>query len=133
MSNVPLRTSARMALLIGIVLPLAETVRRIHQILDLNEFFNWFDDYLLGAIFVYAAYRALKKKNDAVSYLLAAWGIGVGGLFLSFMGQFTYYQPSSGDPGIFSTTLVAIVKGVILLYMIIGLHKAIQANSAKMK
>ena len=123
-----LKVSAKMAVVLGVFLPLAETVRRINQILDYREFFNWFDDYILGAILLWAAYRVFKKKNNSIAYLIAAWGIAAGALFLSFLGQFKYYQASSGDPGIFSTTFVAVVKGLILVYIIIGLIKAIKAN-----
>jgi hypothetical protein len=61
--------------------------------------------------------------------LIAAWGVGTGALFLSFLGQFDYYRTAAGDPGIFSTTLVAIVKGIILGYMLIGLHLSIKSNN----
>jgi hypothetical protein len=129
MQNKQLIISAKMAVVMGVLLPLAETIRRIDQILDFREFFSWFDDYLLGAVLLWAAYCAFKKVQKAVAYLIAAWGIGTGALFLSFFGQFSYYQTASGDPGIFSTTFVAIAKGLILLYMIIGLLKAIKADT----
>ena len=63
-----------------------------------------------------------------MAYLIAAWGTGTGALFLSFLGQFRYFQTGSEAPGLFSTGLVAVVKGLILLYMVIGLGKAIKAN-----
>ena len=129
MTSDSLKTSAKMALGLGLFLPIAETIRRVNQILDYREFFNWFDDYMLGAILVWAAYLTLKGVKNAVAYLIAAWGVATGALFLSFLGQFRYYQTALGDPGIFSTTLVVIVKGLILLYILIGLKKAIKANS----
>ena len=129
MENNSLKTSVRMAIVMGILLPLAETFRRSNQLLDPARFFSWFDDYLLGGILLVAAYRVKKKKQNAVSFLIAAWGIGVGALFLSFLGQFDYYRTAAGDPGIFSTTLVAIVKGMILGYMLIGLHLSIKSNN----
>ncbi len=43
-----LKISMRMALFMGIFLPLAETLRRSNQLLDPARFINWFDDYLLG-------------------------------------------------------------------------------------
>jgi len=117
-----------MAVGMGLFLPIAETVRRINQILDYREFFSWFDDYMLGAILLWGAYLVFKNAKNSVAYLIAAWGIAAGALFLSFLGQFKYYQTTSGDPGIFSTTFVAVAKGLILLYIIIGLKKAIKAN-----
>jgi hypothetical protein len=123
-----LSISVKMAIIMGIFLPLAETARRSNQLLDLTKFFNWFDDYLLGLTLLTAAYLVKKRKPNAISYLIAAWGICVGALFLSFLGQFKYYQTTTGDPGIFPTTLVAIVKGIILVYMLIGLHLSIKSN-----
>lgn len=117
-----------MALIMGVILPLAETVRRINQILDYRQFFSWFDDYILGAVLLLSAYQVIKNTKNSGAYLIAAWGIGTGALFLSFIGQFRYYQTNSGDPGVFSTTFVAIAKGLILFYMLIGLSKAIKAN-----
>ncbi len=117
-----------MAVGLGLFLPIAETVRRINQIFDYREFFSWFDDYLLGAALLCSAYLVFKETKNSVAYLIATWGIATGALFLSFLGQFKYYQTDSGDPGIFSTTFVAVVKGIILLYILIGLKKAINAN-----
>ena len=131
MINKDLKASANMAVVMGFFLPVAETVRRINQIVDFKEFFSWFDDYILGAVLLFAAYNVFKESRNAVAFLIAAWGIGTGALLLSFLGQFTYYQTAAGDPGIFSTTFVAIAKGLILIYMIIGLAKAIKANQHK--
>lgn len=122
-----LTTSAKMAVVMGVLLPTAETVRRIHQVLALSDFFDWFDDYILGGILLGAAYLVFKKRKNAVAYLIAAWGIGAGALFLSFIAQFNYYN--GAEPGIFSTTLVAVAKGLILTYMLVGLNLAIKANS----
>jgi hypothetical protein len=124
-----LKTSVRMAIIMGIFLPLAETIRRANQLLDLTRFFNWFDDYLLGLALLVGAYLVQKKKQNSISYLIAAWGIGVGALFLSFLAQFDYYQTPTGDPGIFPTTFVAVAKGIILGYMLIGLYLSIKSNN----
>ncbi len=117
-----------MAIVLGLFLPIAETVRRINQILDYRAFLSWFDDYILGATLLWSAYLVFKKTKNSVAYLITAWGIAAGALFLSFLEQFKYYQTTSGDPGIFSTSLVAVVKGLILVYILIGLKKAISAN-----
>jgi hypothetical protein len=117
-----------MAIIMGIFLPLAETVRRVNQIFDLTKFFSWFDDYILGIILLIAAYLVKKKRHNSTSLLIAAWGIASGALFLSFLGQFEYYRTPSGDPGIFSTSFVAVAKGLILSYMLIGLYLSIKSQ-----
>ena len=116
-----------MAFAMGIFLPLAETVRRFQQIGDLSQFFAWFDDYILGGILLFAAWTLKSNKPNAISYMIAAWGIGVGALFLSFMGQFQYIQSDTDDPGgFFSVWTVFVAKGLILLFMIIGMLKSIK-------
>lgn len=119
----------RMATIMGVFLPLAETVRRSNQIFDLTKFFSWFDDYILGVVLLIAAYLVKKKIKDSISFLIAAWGFVSGALFLSFLGQFEYYGTNTGDPGIFPTSFVAIAKGLILGYMLIGLYMGIKSNS----
>lgn len=128
MKNKPLKISTKMATIMGVFLPLAETVRRSNQIFDLTKFFSWFDDYILGATLLIAVYLVKKKINNSVSFLIAAWGFVSGALFLSFLGQFEYYRTPTGDPGIFSTSFVAIAKGLILGYMFIGLYLGIKAS-----
>jgi hypothetical protein len=130
MENNSLKISMRMALFMGVFLPLAETLRRSNQLFDPARFVNWFDDYLLGGALLVAVYLVKKKRPNSISHLIAAWGVAVGALFLSFIGQFEYYQTATGDPGIFSTTLVAVIKGLLLIYMFIGLGLSIKANGA---
>ena len=115
-----------MAIAIGIILPIAETIRRANQLLDPTYFMLWFDDYILGGLFVIAAWRALKQKKNSLALLTGVWGIGVGALFLSFLGQLDYLK--TGDPGLFDTTLVLVVKGLILLYMTVGLWLSVKAS-----
>jgi hypothetical protein len=131
MSDKRIKTSANMAVALGFFLPVAETVRRINQLFDFREFFSWFDDYILGAVLLWAAYSVFKNKKYSVKYLIAAWSIATVALLLSFIGQFRYYKTASGDPGIFTTTFVVVAKGLILLYILIGLTKAIKANLSK--
>ncbi len=131
MENKSLKTSIRMASIMGVFLPLAETVRRSNQIFDLTKFFSWFDDYILGSVLLIAVYLAKKRINNSISFLIAAWGFVSGALFLSFLAQFDYYRTPTGDPGIFSTSFVAIAKGLILVYMLTGLYMAIKSNSYK--
>ena len=129
MKNNYLKISIRMATIMGIFLPFIETVRRSNQILDPTKFLNWFDDYILGGVLLISVYLVKKRAINSLSYLIAAWGFTSGALFLSFLAQFDIY--ANNDPGIFPTQLVAIVKGLILGYMLIGLYLAIESNSAE--
>jgi hypothetical protein len=72
-------------------------------------------------------YLVKKQAPDAMSLFIAAWVFVAGALFLSFLAQFDIF--AKADPGIFPTGLVAITKGLILLYMLTGLYLAIKSNS----
>ena len=120
--------SMKMLVAMGVFLPLVETVRRSNQIFIPAEFLSWFDDYILGGILLWAAYRLQKRCKNADLHGIAAWGIGTGALFLSLLGQVKDY--AKGDPGIFSTQLVLIAKLIILIYMAVGLHLSIRATEA---
>lgn len=86
-----LKTSVKMATVMGLFLPLAETVRRSNQLSDLTRFFYWFDDYMLGGVLLIAVYLVKRRTNNAISFLIAAWGFTAGALFLSFLSQFGCY------------------------------------------
>ncbi len=117
-----------MAVIMGIFIPLAETVRRFHQLTDISQFLFWFDDYILGGILLWAAWKLKTDHSRGILYMIAAWGIGAGALFLSFLGQFDYIFTGQNDVGgIFSVWVVLFAKGFILAYMIIGLWLSIKA------
>jgi len=120
-----------MAILLGIFLPLAETARRIHEILAFQNFFRWFDDYTLGAAMLLAAYAVWKQKQNATLYLIAAWGVAAGGLTGSLYGQFDGYFKSMADAGVFSSGFVLIAKALILFYILLGLQQSIKATIHK--
>lgn len=119
-----------MALIMGIFLPLAETVRRFHQLSDITQFFHWFDDYMLGGILIWSALYLKREKPNAFLYMIAAFGIGTGALFLSFLGQVDYIISGETDPGgVFSVWFVLIAKALILGYMIFGMIKSIEESN----
>jgi hypothetical protein len=117
-----------MAFVMGIFLPLAETVRRIHQIIAFQDFFRWFDDYCLGGVLLLAGLSVKKKKENSKEYLIAAWGIASGGLLLSLFGQLSDYSANISDAGIFNSGFVLTAKILILTFMFVGLYKSIKTN-----
>lgn len=133
MDNQPLKQSVRMAVVMGIFLPLAETVRRSNHILDISRFLNWFDDYILGGVLLLAAYLVLRQVANGITYLVAAWSFAAGALALSFLGQLDYFRTHTADPGIFNTAFIAFAKGMIFIYLMVGLGLAIKANAIREK
>ena len=73
------RFSISAAFVLGIALPLLETVRRYHQMLDPHFFFSWFDDYMLGGFLLFAAYKAHKDFESGQKILSAGWGAATAG------------------------------------------------------
>lgn len=128
MHNKALRISIIMALVLGVLLPLAESARRIQQILAMQDVLRWFDDYLLGAVLLLAAF-VVKSKPHKVGYLVAAWGIAAGALTGSLLGQLDHYFAAIKDEGIFASGIVVIAKAVILAYILIGLRYSMKANN----
>lgn len=126
--NSALRLSMRMAFAMGIFLPVLETIRRINQILLPQYFIHWFDDYILGAILIWTAWSVYKGKQNSSHYLIAAWGIAVGVLFMSFLYQIDLYINPGEEPGVFSKHLVAVVKGLLLAYILVGLSNSIKGQ-----
>lgn len=121
----------RLAFGMGAFLPLAETVRRFHQLTDLGELWSWFDDYVLGGCLLLAAYAVRVGWENATTWLVAAWGAGSGALFLSLLGQIRYVRSPTGDPGIFSAGFVLAAKALILATMLLGLWTGVRANAAE--
>ena len=119
----------QMAVFLGIFLPLAETIRRIHEILAFENFLHWFDDYTLGAVMLMAAFSVWKRKQNSTQYLIAAWGMAAGGLTLSLYGQIDGYSKNIGDAGIFSSGFVLMAKAAILFFILLGLQKSIKSTT----
>jgi len=117
-----------MAIFLGIFLPLAETIRRIPEIIAFQNFFRWFDDYLLGANLLLAAFAVYKQKQNSTMYLIAAWGAAAGALAGSLCGQFDAYFKSLADAGVFSSGFVLVAKAAFLVYILIGLQQSIKAT-----
>lgn len=74
--------SRRLAYIGGVIAPLAETIRRWSTWQENPA--NFFDDYLLGALLIYGAWRTGRNVHDGQRFLIAAWGVacGLGLLFI---------------------------------------------------
>lgn len=129
--NKPLHTSMRMAFALGIILPLAETIRRIHEVLAFENILHWLDDYILETVLLCAAYATREQKQNSPQYLIVAWGMAAGALALSLLGQLDGYLNHTVDAGIFSSGLVLCAKAAILAFIIFGLQQSIKATNYK--
>jgi hypothetical protein len=112
--SLPLRLSRTLALAGAPLLVIAETARRWHQ---LDEPAIWpaiFDDYLVGAALLAAAWCAGRRPRHARAALAAAWAFGVGLGYSSVFGHATHLDEP--DPSSLPHTLVfAIILSLWLI------------------
>jgi hypothetical protein len=115
----PLDFPRRLAIAAGILLPLAETIRRWHQLGQAHMLFAWLDDILLGAFLLYAAWKVGRDSVSGQRFLAAAWGCACGMGYFSFFGQLARLDQL--DPAGIPSASVAAVKGVGLALAIAAL------------
>jgi hypothetical protein len=122
----PLVRVRQMAYLIGILLPLAETVRRSGS---LAEWWLWADDYLIGVSLLAAARLSRDRSAPGERALAAAWGLTCGMGYYSLVGHLLRIEEAdvSGLPG----WVVPLVIGVGLAIAIWSLISIICAPLAR--
>jgi len=79
--------SRYLALVLGVLTPLAETIRRWSTWRENPP--TLFDDYILGAFLLYGAWRVGKDVRSGQRFLAAAWAFMCGMAYLSFFANFT--------------------------------------------
>jgi hypothetical protein len=114
-----------LAIVGGILLPSVEVVRRFHQLLDPSMFTAWFDDFLIGGLLLYGAWRTRHEVARGLPYLTAAWGFACGMGYGSFFGQLATLRTQPLDVSGVSGTLAVTFKGVALAIGVIGLITAL--------
>lgn len=123
--------SRYLAIVLGILIPLAETVRR---------WSTWrenpaalFDDYILGAFLLYGAWRVGKDARSGQRFLAAAWAFMCGMAYLSFFGQLHQISLGEHDPAPIPSTWVAVIKGIGLalgvLALVVSLRRLPESES----
>ena len=119
-----IRFSRRLAIIGGILAPLAETIRRWSTWQEWPPTF--FDDYLLGAFLLYGAWRTGRDVRGGQRFLAAAWGLACGFGYYSFFGQLLSMRLHEVDPAPVSSGWVAAIKGVALVLAILALVAALK-------
>lgn len=111
--------SRNLAIVIGILTPIAETIRRWNQLGQLSIWPVWLDDFALGAFLLYGAWRTAKDVRTGRPFLAAAWAFTCGMAYASFVSQLqSLNQP---DPAQIPSGFVAVIKGVGLALAIVAL------------
>src|SRR5262249_10185943 len=107
--------------------PVAETVRR---------WSTWqedppalFDDYILGVLLLYGAWRVGRDARRGQCFLAAAWGFFCGLAYGGFFGQLYRLRHGEADPAPIPSEWVAVIKGVGFALGIMALLLTLWAKS----
>ncbi len=98
---------------------MAETIRRWHTWRDDPP--SFFDDYIIGALLLYGAWRVGKDARKGQRFLVAGWAFLCGMAYGSFFGQLQDMKLGLSDPAPISSAGVAMIKGIGLALGVLGL------------
>ena len=111
--------SRNLAFVLGVITPVAETIRR---------WSTWrtdppalFDDYILGGLLLYGAWRVSQDARTGQRFLAAGFAFMCGMAYYSFFGQLHNLKTGVPDPAPISSAWVAVIKGVGLALAVLGL------------
>jgi hypothetical protein len=104
------------AYVLGIALPVLEAARRRTNFDNIPAYI---DDFLIGAILLWAARAVSRGRPYGPALLTAAWGLLCGGMWGSFFGQFENKLPT--DISGLSNGIVMLIKGCIYVVAIVAL------------
>jgi hypothetical protein len=116
--------SETLAWVAGVVLPVGETLRRWGTWWDVP--LAYFDDVLIGAFFLAAAFRSRRGDAAGSRWLAASFAFGCGMAYSSW--TFTMGQLERIDPSGVSGVTAAAVKAAMLGLSVAGLVGALRGR-----
>jgi hypothetical protein len=127
-THMPFSFSRRVAFALGILLPLAELVRRSQQLGTLAVL-PQLADFLIGGCLLYAALRCRRDVQSGRRYLAAALGAACGMGYYSFAWQLRTLDQF--DPAPIPSAAVAAIKGIGLLLCLAALAGCLREQDAR--
>jgi hypothetical protein len=121
-----MRFSRILAVVLGVLVPSAETVRRWSTWREAP--LALFDDYILAGLLLYGVWLAGHDFRRGQCFLAAAWGIVCGVGYGSVMGQLDRLQRGEPDPAPIPSSWVAAIKGVLLALAVTALIATLRAR-----
>ncbi len=113
-----IRLSRNLAVFLGLIAPLLETIRRWST--WRRDPPSFFDDFLVGGLLLYGAWRVSKNAISGQKFLVAGWGVALGMVYMSFFSQLRMMREGMIDPAPVASEWVAVIKGVGFLIVIVG-------------
>jgi len=110
----------------GIGLPLLEALRRRTHF---EHFHSYVDDFIAGALLLYAAQAVTRGKRSGPVLLAVAWAVLCGGLYGSFFWQL--FSTEARDVGGLPNVTVVAIKGVLYAIALVALVLASRAAIAR--
>jgi len=102
--------SRNLAIVLGIITPLWK--RSGDGIRGRKIRFRFFDDYVLGGLLLFGAWRVKRNARAGQKFLAAGRGFALGMAYGSFDFQLQQVRIGAIDPALISTEWVAVVKGI---------------------
>jgi hypothetical protein len=109
----------------GIALPVLETLRRRTNFETIS---GYVDDFIAGALLLYAARAVSRKQPRGAVLLVAAWAVLCGGLYSSFFSQLE--RGAGSDVSGLANTTVVLVKGALYAVALVSLVLSVRAAAA---
>jgi hypothetical protein len=109
----------------GIALPVLEILRRRT---NFETIAGYVDDFIAGALLLYAARAVSRKRPRGPVLLVAAWAILCGGLYNSFFHQLE--SSAAHDVSGLGNLTVVLVKGVLYAVALVALVLSVRAAAA---
>ena len=108
---------------LGIALPVLEVCRRRTNFSDIP---GYIDDFIIGALLLYAARSASLGRLYGRALLVGAWGILCGGLWGSLFGQIYNTSPHdiSGLPNVVVVVLKLLVYGIAIIGLVLSIRRS---------
>ena len=114
-----IRFSRDAAFVLGVLTPIAETIRRWSTWRE--DPAAYFDDFFLGGLLLYGAWRVWKDPRAGQRFLAAGWGFACGMIYPSFFFQLDMVRLGEPDPAPIPSECVLAIKGVGFALAILSL------------
>ena len=114
-----IRFSRDAAFVIGVLTPVAETIRRWGTWRE--DPAAYFDDFFLAGLLLYGAWRVLRDPRAGQRFLAAGWGFACGMIYPSFFFQLARVREGLPDPAPVSSEWVLVIKAVGFAVAILSL------------